>query len=532
MEELILNIFSIFVIVNVFLLPLQKKSNLLFCGMVGFSGVENFDSDKIKILLLANMTRGIHSTGMYNNGKIIKETGDAIDFLHLHKLVPETMFFGHDRFATIGAKDADNAHPFEFGDIVGQHNGTLKNHWALLREHDLEYKDYDVDSQVLISLIDKDQKNLSVLQEFEGAAALIWHNKNFPNRIYCFRNIERPLFRGKINKNMYISSIEESLDIIGCTDIQSFKENYVYAIESGEILLKESKQIIKKVLKPVSSYKKKEESITQLSASFYSEKTGSLDKTCKWIQRKFNTAGNSPHKFIIDEWYFIKKIISNQYCVIIDEEEKECTMETYAFTVIEDLNVNGLVKVAVSDGTFFEKGETVYLRGLEFSKESNNQTIAVIEKLTEEKSVYTWPSKYLRNMTESEKVQYVKSNKKLNIQEEVDDEMTTQEALAWRFENEDSNKDENGNRLGGLMINVGSVYESFIQIRQELDDIRIQLVNFKKTTSNFHNLKNIEIDLEKVFDLAENEVENLFDRLYEMYNDTIEEADFEEIIDK
>src|SRR3546814_19849994 len=49
-----------------------------------------------------------------------KDFGDLMKRTHL-------MLFGHNRAATKGAVNQENAHPFNHGDIVGCHNGTLYN---------------------------------------------------------------------------------------------------------------------------------------------------------------------------------------------------------------------------------------------------------------------------------------------------------------------------------------------------------------------------------------------------------------------
>jgi hypothetical protein len=219
------------------------------CGLIGYSGQDVFDSDKIKILMLANIERGKDACGFYNNGLITKDIVTPAELLSKHKLIPENIFIGHDRAATIGSRTKDNSHPFHIENIIGAHNGTLTNHHALARDLDLKYNDWDVDSEVLFYGIQKSPREFKILKEFKGAAALIWTDTNHPNRIYCFRNSERPLFRGMIGDNMYISSMDNSLELIGATKIKMFKTDYLYCIENGSVLNHESKIIKQIVLK-------------------------------------------------------------------------------------------------------------------------------------------------------------------------------------------------------------------------------------------------------------------------------------------
>jgi hypothetical protein len=94
---------------------------------------------------------------------------------------------GHNRFATVGAVNDLNAHPFEFDNIVGAHNGSLRNQ-SLLPDHQL----FEVDSQVLLNGIN----NLGtegVENKIHGAFALTWYNKQH-NTLHMWRNRERPLW--------------------------------------------------------------------------------------------------------------------------------------------------------------------------------------------------------------------------------------------------------------------------------------------------------------------------------------------------
>lgn len=208
------------------------------CGIVGFSGKNNFNKDKIiQLLLINSFVRGMDSTGIYSpKNKLVKLCNSADDFLNKVNIKEDTMLMAHARAATVGNKHFQiNAHPFQIGNITLLHNGTLINHWALLRKYGLDIKDYDVDSQVLCGIINKTQ-NFNVLSEYNGAAALLINNSEQPNILYAYRNNDRPLFKGFINGDMYISSIESSLKLIGCVHIKSFKKDIMYAIKDGLIL--------------------------------------------------------------------------------------------------------------------------------------------------------------------------------------------------------------------------------------------------------------------------------------------------------
>lgn len=208
------------------------------CGLIGFSGPTNkkFNVDKIKTLLFYNQERGKDSLGFYTpTGGLFKETGKPIDIIIKNgfNIPVDNMFIGHVRAATVGVVNKNNAHPFQYGELVLAMNGTLSNHWSLCTEYKLDQKQYDVDTQVLAAIIAK-TKTKEVLSKIAGGCALLFTDTK-TNTLYAYRNSERPLFRGTIDGCMYLSSIEESLKLIGCSNVKMLKENYLYEIVAGEI---------------------------------------------------------------------------------------------------------------------------------------------------------------------------------------------------------------------------------------------------------------------------------------------------------
>jgi len=219
------------------------------CGQAAFSSAEPFDVNKIKTLMLWNsLERGIDSTGLYSpkNG-LKKSILKGSDFITAksdqYGILPDNIFMAHLRQKTVGAIKAENAHPFKRGDWVLQHNGTLTNHYDLINKYDLGYANYDVDSDVICGALEKTGDILTVLSEIDGPAALVIQNTKEPNRLYVFKNKERPLFKGYIGSSMYISSIENSLTLIGCTSVKEFKDDYLYVIEDGLIVKGYPKEI-------------------------------------------------------------------------------------------------------------------------------------------------------------------------------------------------------------------------------------------------------------------------------------------------
>lgn len=173
------------------------------CGLVGLVGDFRYETPEIfQRMLRYDMTRGLDSTGILivnDLGKttIDKEEGppdflwwgrdkrDLYDFSG--KVKGNNMaLLGHNRHATIGKVSVDTAHPFQFGSIIGMHNGTLKNYNKLVG-----YKDHETDSQSLIHTIA--EKGIEeTWASFTGAAAIVWWDEN-DSTLNFIRNSKRPL---------------------------------------------------------------------------------------------------------------------------------------------------------------------------------------------------------------------------------------------------------------------------------------------------------------------------------------------------
>lgn len=179
------------------------------CGLVGIISTIPITQQLQRAfswMLLFDEVRGQHSTGVLavtdwdkdntathlkksvgGQSNYFKEHGVGVknDKVHLGNI---NILMGHNRWATQGAVNAENAHPFEFDHVIGAHNGTLPSYQAKSLEGG---KDFDVDSQALYNHIDK--KGVKDLWEnTNGAMALTWYNKT-EKSFNIARNNDRPL---------------------------------------------------------------------------------------------------------------------------------------------------------------------------------------------------------------------------------------------------------------------------------------------------------------------------------------------------
>ena len=173
------------------------------CGLVGVAGFIGHREEKtFSDMLVFSSVRGNHSTGIAVGLRskkadpiLVKSVGDPYYLLNdkpYHAALKETgkhFIIGHNRYATIGSVNEDNAHPFDFDYVVGAHNGTLRGP-GLTRLP--MYHKYDTDSQALYYSISRDGVE-DVIPRMSGAWALTWYDKVL-NTINFLRNSERELY--------------------------------------------------------------------------------------------------------------------------------------------------------------------------------------------------------------------------------------------------------------------------------------------------------------------------------------------------
>jgi hypothetical protein len=189
------------------------------CGNVGCAGPLTAKNEKsIRTLLILDALRGIDSTGIavvsrQGDVKIAKEVGDPyqlFDTKRYDKAISgiNSVIIGHNRWATQGRINATNAHPFDVGDIVGAHNGTLNNKYHL-HDHSL----FDVDSENIFHSMSKKgvPETVGIM---DGAWALVWYDKT-DKTINFLRNKERPLYITMTEDDVLYWASEEWMLSIG-----------------------------------------------------------------------------------------------------------------------------------------------------------------------------------------------------------------------------------------------------------------------------------------------------------------------------
>lgn len=193
------------------------------CGIVGMIGTKlDYTDEKVfKTLLQVDTLRGAHSTGMLVadsvDYSILKKAVDGYTFTDLKQYdktllnMPNSQFLlGHNRYATTGAVNNRNAHPFECGDTVLVHNGSLNTGW---KGYLKDASKTQVDSEAICFNIEHEGMKATV-EKLDGAFMLVSYNKS-TGEIQMCRNDERPMYYtvGSTDGNIYFASEAPMLDL-------------------------------------------------------------------------------------------------------------------------------------------------------------------------------------------------------------------------------------------------------------------------------------------------------------------------------
>lgn len=210
------------------------------CGITSFSGFKNMKANPmaLKFLLLYNETRGQDAMGFYSlESGIVKKSGKPRELLGEEKFkIPLTnQFLGHVRAVSSGGNGDERSHPFQHGNIILAMNGTLTNHFDLANNlYKIDHSKIYVDSDYLCAMLNKTQSK-EPFEKIKGSCACVYIDTN-TNKMYVYRNDDRPLFKGFLEEGMYISSTEESLKAIECSKIEEFPKDVLHEIVNGFII--------------------------------------------------------------------------------------------------------------------------------------------------------------------------------------------------------------------------------------------------------------------------------------------------------
>lgn len=195
------------------------------CGLVGLvnrysTGMYKQQHEIFSTLLLIDYLRGADSTGIFGihaGGDVLvaKEACDPITFMQTDaydNIMRKTYtrgnaLIGHNRKATRGNINDENAHPFIVDDnIVLVHNGTM------FGDHK-KIADVEVDSHAIAHAIHEGASVEEALSSFDAAYALIWFDVK-QQTLNFVRNSQRPLWFMETASSIIWASEKCMLDFV------------------------------------------------------------------------------------------------------------------------------------------------------------------------------------------------------------------------------------------------------------------------------------------------------------------------------
>lgn len=247
------------------------------CGIVGVgnysgSAIGLWERDIFMDMLVADAARGVDGTGIFRvnvkgGGKVdwAKAYGTPFDLFrsdgfkeHFWEQITSLYIrwlVGHNRFATTGGKDTESAHPFEVGNIVLVHNGTLTDFYLPeFQEKEGKEKKYKVDSHAICAAINRIGIK-ETLKGFKGAYTFVYYDKK-AKTLNLIRNWQRPLYIGTCKKEKTVVFASEKHMLTWACERNKVYLDDIFELPEGMLYsygLDEWKPKITQIVEPYSS---------------------------------------------------------------------------------------------------------------------------------------------------------------------------------------------------------------------------------------------------------------------------------------
>lgn len=135
-----------------------------------------------------------------------KTAGECLNKTIIGDFLDDTRFaVAHNRAATLGGVDKESTHPFTCGNVIGVHNGTVRDWKTALPDVKAT-----MDSQAIFEALENTDPEPEAVNEVlkkidSGAYALVWHDMRV-NELRMVRNGDRPLFILSTRSAMWFGS--------------------------------------------------------------------------------------------------------------------------------------------------------------------------------------------------------------------------------------------------------------------------------------------------------------------------------------
>lgn len=255
------------------------------CGIMGYNFKKGAIEPARRAILANNLARlndrrGGDSWGVAtiinNEINVARGLGDMMD--HAFHFIEGDVMFGHTRYATMGAKTIENAHPFAIGNIVGAHNGMLYNHHDLKKKYKREC---EVDSMHLFHHLNEGRS----FSDIEGYGAIEWVNRKDLSSIYLSRLKNGSLTimaigtKDNVKGIVWSSDDKHLLEALYCAGINEYfpykvEEGALYFVKDGDAYLATGKKLELAARNSTTSYKWEDNSHTYVGSKYSGGKHG------------------------------------------------------------------------------------------------------------------------------------------------------------------------------------------------------------------------------------------------------------------
>jgi glucosamine--fructose-6-phosphate aminotransferase (isomerizing) len=236
----------------------RVASHLLrtLCGIAGYSldlesRVER--TVAVRALLAGIAERGADAVGYaYRSSApevtVHKQRSGATALLErIHVPEDATQLLVHVRDYTKGHPSlVANNHPIRHGDVVGIHNGVIRNDDELFAQHRIPRAEASmtVDSEIIFALAERSRgRTAEALEQLYGSMATAWLDEGRPELLIA-RGMGRPVWLGQGKCELFFASTRLALELVesyvGIKLRKSeLREGTVVAVEHGRVVARE-----------------------------------------------------------------------------------------------------------------------------------------------------------------------------------------------------------------------------------------------------------------------------------------------------